>query len=517
MSLYMAQKKKLIIYTTFPYWPRLETELEIADLHINKGYDITLLSCMGELLTCPDNPKHRKLKCLSCTSRLKSGHKWLGTDRSSLKSMYNVSNEDINTIYELMSKPINCWDDLRFIEVDGDDVGEAAFSELVTLLRETQPNFEKYIGIAMLLLENALITHFSIKNHLEEEKPDKFILFNGRISAYRPALRVGVSMGINTKVFEVHPNFARYTLTDMSYPHNPYVFSKQILLAYKLSTIIEDNKYKIASNWYNERENGGTGKQFSFTHKQKKGYGIKSLKEDSRFKVGIFVSSEDELFVIAESKSPFYKDQNSAIAQITDDLNDEDILFIIRAHPNLKGLNNTQMEKLPEVCSSRNNIKYIPPESKVSTYELIDACDVVLVFGSTVGIEAVHKGKPTILMGQAVYKGFGGTIEPDSHEELIKILKESAELGHVPKQYVPSDEATQRAATIYAFGLMEFGITQQYQKPKNFHKINWIEKDGVRTYIRPHVIYRITDFVYRIAGIPGRLFLKCLRNLKIHL
>jgi len=509
--------KKLIIYTSFPYWPRLETELEIADEHISKGYEVTLLSCVGELITCPENAKHRKLKCLSCTSRLQAGYKWLGNKRAKLKTMYNVSIKQRKIINKLLLQPINCWDDLRLIKVDDDDVGEAALSELFSHLRETQPNFKKHIGFAMQLLENALIVHFSIRNHLLEEKPDKFILFNGRISAYRPALRVGISLGVNTEVFEVHSNFSQYILVDNAYPHDPKTVAKHVLQAYEQSTYTDGDKYKIASEWFKNREKGKSDEQFSFTNKQVKGYGIKQIRCDNRLKLGIFVSSEYEFAVVGEQRSPFYDDQNAAIAQISDDLENDNILLIVRAHPNLATLNNSQIKNLENICSFKDNIEYISPISKVSTYELLDICDVVLIFSSTVGIEAVHKGKPTILMGQAVYKGFGGTIEPDSHEELITILKESAELGHVPEQYVPSDEAMRRAATIYAFGLLEFGITQQYQEPKNFHKINWIEKDGVRTYIRPQIIYRITDFICRIVGIPGRLFHRYLGSLRIHL
>ena len=84
------KKKKLLIYTSFPYWPRLETELEIADLHIEKSYEIVFVSCMGGLRTCPDNPKHRKLKCLSCTSRLKAGHRWIGKNRVRLERLHFV-------------------------------------------------------------------------------------------------------------------------------------------------------------------------------------------------------------------------------------------------------------------------------------------------------------------------------------------------------------------------------------------------------------------------------------------
>ena len=312
-------------------------------------------------------------------------------------------------------------------------------------------------------------------------------------------------MGIYTKVFEVHfANYDRYMLTTNSYPHDPSVIAKDILLAYQQSIYTEEEKNTIASKWFKEREEGAIHKQFLLAHKQIRGLVSNDLKHDPRLKVGIFVTSEDEF--VAESRSPFYKDQNTAIARISDDLKDEKILFIVRAHPHLIGLKNTQVKGLQEACSNRSNIKYIPPESKMCSYELIDECDAVLTVGSTAGIEAVHKGKPCILMAPALYRGFGGTIEPDSHEALIKLLKESASLGYITKQYLPTEQAMRRAATIYAFGLLESGIKLQYQELTTFYKRSWVEKNGVRTYIRPHIFYRVTGFIYRIIGIPGRMF-----------
>lgn len=506
----MSNKKKLLIYLTFPYWPRLETELEIADLHLNEGYDVTLLACMGELIICPENQKHLKLKCMSCTSRLRSGYKWLGNNRATLKRLYNVSSEQRRIIDKMMLQPIDSWEDMRSIQIDSDDVGEAAFNEFVSQTRETQPDFnKKNIGITKHLLENALITHFSILNHLVEEKPDKLILFNGRIAAYRPALRVGVSLGIDTKVFEVHAaNFDRYVFLDNTYTNDPAI-AKDFIMAYEQSKYTEEEKNMIASNWYEDRETGSVSRQLLYAHNQARGYISNDIKKDSRLKVGFFISSEDEF--VAENRSPFYKNQNEAIARISDDINNEKILLIVRGHPNLIGLNNAQVKGLQEVCSNRNNVKYIPPESKVSTYELMQVCDVVLVFVSTTGIEAVHKCKPCIVMGPAVYKGFGGTIEPNSHEELIKLLKQSAEYGHIPEQYMPTEKAMELAATIYAFGLLESGIKLLYQKPSTFFKTSWIEKNGVRTYIRPHLFYRTTDFILRCVGIPGRLVKRLLQ------
>ena len=508
-------QKKLLIYTFFPYYPRLELELELADLNRNKGYDVTLISCMGGLVTCPQNPKHHKLKCLSCTSRLKAGHNWLENKQIKLKKLYNIQPKQQKIIDKILTTPLNNWIELKSIKIDNDDIGLAAFSEVVSHLRETKPNFKKNIGFAKKLLNNALIVHFSILNHLKEEKPDKFILFNGRISAYRPALRVGVSLGIDTKSLEVHfSNYTKYLLIDKTYPHNPNAIAKKILNAYKNSKHDEKEKIKIASIWYNERENGDYKKQYSFTQKQINGYGLTNIKKENNLKIGIFISSEDEFLCVDERKQLFYENQNDAIARITTDSKDENVQFIVRAHPHLIGLNNTQTKELKTVCSQHKNITYLPPESKVSTYELIDLCDIILVFGSTVGIEAVHKNKPTILMGAAIYRGFGGTIEPKSHKELIKILKESAKLKQIPKKIIPTKKTMQKAATIYAFGFIKMGVEQKYQKLNSFFKQSWIEKDGVRTYIRPHIIYRITDRIYWIPWFIDRVIKRIIYETK---
>ena len=302
----MNKKKKLLMYLWFPYNPRLETELEIADLHIIKGYDVTLLACMGGVMACPINPKHYKFKCLICTSRLKSGHNWLGKDRAKLKRVCDVTDKQQTKIDTILTEPINCWEELRSIKLHGDDIGEAAFSELVSHIRETHPDFNKYIRYAKKLLNNALIVHFSILNHLKKEKPDKFILFNGRISAYRPALRVGVSRGINTQVMEGHfSNVNKYILTNGTYPHNPNAIAKLILTAHNKTTITEKEKNKLASKWYKDRENGSGDTQFSFTQKQVKGYGIDEIKHEKALKIVIFVSSEEEFLCISERKSRF--------------------------------------------------------------------------------------------------------------------------------------------------------------------------------------------------------------------
>jgi len=51
-----------------------------------------------------------------------------------------------------------------------------------------------------------------------------------------------------------------------------------------------------------------------------------------------------------------------------------------------------------------SGIIVLPPNSAASTYELIDAADAVVSFGSSVGYEATYWGKVSIMAGRAIWE-----------------------------------------------------------------------------------------------------------------
>lgn len=86
-----------------------------------------------------------------------------------------------------------------------------------------------------------------------------------RIPPYRPALKVGVSLGVDTKVFEVSRSFGKYIYTNMIYFHNPINFGKQIIQVYEQYTLTKEDLVKIASEWYSGREDGTASNHLLFT------------------------------------------------------------------------------------------------------------------------------------------------------------------------------------------------------------------------------------------------------------
>lgn len=169
------------------------------------------------------------------------------------------------------------------------------------------------------------------------------------------------------------------------------------------------------------------------------------------------MSSAFEYAAIGEEYDfPFYKDQNDGIARIVRTLEEIDapVHLNIRTHPHLKGVRNPDLNWVLDLRSPK--VTVIPPASPVSSYALLRACEKTLTFGSTVGLEAVYWGKPSIMAGRSAYQDLGGTYNPCGHEELIEMLL--ADLPPKPKE----------AALKYGYHELTRGIEFKHYQPDSY-------------------------------------------------
>jgi hypothetical protein len=67
------------------------------------------------------------------------------------------------------------------------------------------------------------------------------------------------------------------------------------------------------------------------------------------------------------------------------------------------------------------NIKVIPADSLLSSYTLLDASDLVMVYTSSMGMEAAALGKPVVVAAQVHYRGRGFTLDAGSPAELVTL------------------------------------------------------------------------------------------------
>lgn len=93
------------------------------------------------------------------------------------------------------------------------------------------------------------------------------------------------------------------------------------------------------------------------------------------------------------------------------------------------------------------NVRVLPADYKINSYDLVDAARVGLVYTTTMGMEMGMIGKPVIVTGQTHYRGKGFTLDPESWEQYVETLQ-GALLD--PDAYRPSPDAITHAWT-YAY------------------------------------------------------------------
>jgi hypothetical protein len=94
------------------------------------------------------------------------------------------------------------------------------------------------------------------------------------------------------------------------------------------------------------------------------------------------------------------------------------------------------------------NVTLVGSEDQVSSYALMDDCDVGLVFTSTTGVELALRGKPVIVSGQSHYRGKGFTIDVSDPAELDSALAAALE---DPSRVAPSRDLARRYAYLFFF------------------------------------------------------------------
>ena len=427
---------KILIYMPFATWiPHLGTDLEIAAKHIDEGDEVHIIQCSGDLPSCEPNPSHSKLRCTACRYMRDKGLSLINLPQQNRHELA------LSDFFRYLDMPdFSSIEELKSFEINNVDIGMAVASTFISMTREYNPNlsnFKNYIH-ENILMSNSI--YDATKYHLHQIEPDVFYIFNGRFAAIRPALRAAQDLGIKTFVHERAGVPQKYTLSEDTYPHD-IEFQKKSIKELWDDGRHTTEKEEIAKQWFEDRRSGKDQGWYSYTKSQKKRKMPDGF-DASKRNIAIYNSSEDEFASVEGWQNPIYKNQIDAINAIINADTDENIRFYIRIHPNLKGLDNTQTRELSELKGI--NLTVIPTDSKIDSYELMDACEKVITFGSTMGIESVFWGKSSILAGRSIYENLEGCYIPTNHEELIDLinahLKPLSNLGALKYGYYQAHE-----------------------------------------------------------------------------
>jgi hypothetical protein len=121
------------------------------------------------------------------------------------------------------------------------------------------------------------------------------------------------------------------------------------------------------------------------------------------------------------------------------------------------------------------NIIFIPPDEYISSYELIKYAKFVMVYNSTVGLEASIIGKPVLCAGKARYTQVPTVYFPESKGAYKELLEEFLELDIVEHPEVFIENARRvlysqlfRASLPFDKFLKYDGVWRGYVRLRNF-------------------------------------------------
>lgn len=388
---------------------------EVLEEHIGNEVDLKVIRCRAQLRNCYFNRAHNIFACASCQSRIDAMHK-MANVRSSSVVDFQRRNEDA----KFQELPFfNSLEELKSFVWKNVNVGKGVASSIISHMRDYEINSSKY----GLIIENELrkaidVTEFFL-DLIEDWKPDIIYLFNGRFSEVYPLLEIAQQKEIKFYSIEAGAG-TNYNLFEDCLPHSIIGRTKIINKLWDNA----DKKKRIAKakEFYESKKRGVETYEKSYIGLQDQA----SLPENfdpKKRNVAIFNSSEDEIKTIDEWVHDLYSSQNDAIARLCTSLaSDDNIHIYLRVHPNLMHVDNQQVQEIKKM--NFPNLTIISADSKISSYNLMDNCDITMTFGSTIGAEATYWGKISVLFGKSYYINTNCCHQPKSMEELVSIIRD---------------------------------------------------------------------------------------------
>ncbi|MDB2369496.1 hypothetical protein N9W92_01020 [Planktomarina temperata] len=234
-------------------------------------------------------------------------------------------------------------------------------------------------------------------DYLRENQNINLFCFNGRFCEELPSIEAAKLNASNyfvydlkdhkTKTYYIFKNTSLHSFTENCRRAKRY-YLKDVKLANSTAKKFMWNKV-----------NGIDTYEKSYTSNQNA-----KLQPGSKRIISIFPSSDDEYRFLGEEWNGLVVDQLSEIRSFLLNLEKiSDYQIIIKMHPNMKTLSKKTLKKYFEFENHFAQVTVMRPNSKINTYDVINKSDLVVVFCSTVGVEANYLRKRVIGIAGSPY------------------------------------------------------------------------------------------------------------------
>jgi len=117
--------------------------------------------------------------------------------------------------------------------------------------------------------------------------------------------------------------------------------------------------------------------------------------------------------------------------------NHPETLFVIRAHPDEARPGKSSRESVAEWVEQNRvaelpNVVFVAPQAPLSSYELIQRSKFVMIYNSTIGLEASILGRPVLCAGRSRFTQYPTVYFPDTQEAFGRQMEEFLAADEVP-------------------------------------------------------------------------------------
>jgi hypothetical protein len=466
--------KKILFVETTNASPHLETALELAKNHIENG-DIVYFYFVGNSVSFSEFTYSRWLSKFFLTSPQKKGAKLL--DSSSFFFYEPLMNE---IMIDFKIPMFETLEELKAYSYKSFKGGLSTSSSLISFIENSNPHLGTYYKlVSKILLSGISIYEYTLKL-ISKHEPDLIYFFNGRFANNRAILDAALVTNTPFLIHERGADMFKYSVRPFM-PHDAEKIEKEIIEYWNQNN---ENKELIGSQFFEKRRIGVEQGWVSFVKGQNIGEGINAI--EGKKLISYFSSSDDEYAAVGDIyKWERWPSQLDAVHSLLEIIRrNPDLFLVIRLHPHMAVKDKSDLKvwldlPIPE------NAKLILPEATIDTYKLIEQSSIVITSGSTVGIEAVYWGKPSVCLGPSIYSKLNAVYLPNNSEELERIILDY------------NLNVDKISSLPYGYYMSSFGINYKYYIPKTLFEGKFLNVNLAYSGFLYNKIFRKASNLYK--------------------
>ena len=276
-------------------------------------------------------------------------------------------------------------------------------------------------------LYNGAVALQALRRVFAEKKPDVLVLFNGRMAYPRIALELALAGGVRVVCHERGIFRESLSLWENSHCLSLGVYEE---MGRRWNHVpLTSAEVAAVAKWLADRAKGKNLNWRAYSEQGSLGGLGDFLRVHAGKKIAaLLTSSTDEIIACDDYHCVFGSQQDWIDRTVAEFATLSDAVLVIRVHPN-SGSKKSTGRNLDELAYYNAlgarlpaNVFLVMPEDAVSTYALMEGCDLGLVFGTTAALELAGRGKP-VLAGARCPWTFNDAIrqvtDPDAYRALL--------------------------------------------------------------------------------------------------